>query len=269
MEFGGDSHTFVVCAYKESPFLEGLIKSLERQTVASAILVSTSTPSDFIEGICERHGLDLFINDGESSISHDWNFGYDHAETPLVTIAHQDDRYEPRFVESTLRTANSVDSDVGVFHTDYYEIRDGQRVENNRLLRIKRRLNAHYAKTMLAGKPEAKRKAFRFGNFVCCPSVTLAKNVVGSSVFDTKYRNSCDYRTWLKLAEEGIGFAYVPEKLMGHRIYEESTTSLNIGTSVRAHEDREIMQSLWPRPIANVVFAAYSQSEKSNDVNAT
>lgn len=42
-------HTFVICAYKESPYLEACIRSLKKQTVASAICLATSTPSDYLK----------------------------------------------------------------------------------------------------------------------------------------------------------------------------------------------------------------------------
>ena len=35
-------HSFVICAYKESPFLEECIQSLEKQTVKSTIKMVTS-----------------------------------------------------------------------------------------------------------------------------------------------------------------------------------------------------------------------------------
>ena len=43
-----DKHTFVICAYKESSYLEECIVSLEKQTVKSNILMVTSTPNAFI-----------------------------------------------------------------------------------------------------------------------------------------------------------------------------------------------------------------------------
>ena len=40
------NHTFVICAYKESPYLEECIQSLQAQTVSSQILMVTSTPNE-------------------------------------------------------------------------------------------------------------------------------------------------------------------------------------------------------------------------------
>ena len=51
------NHTFVICAYKESPYLEACIRSLKKQTVASAICLATSTPSDYLKNICEKYDM--------------------------------------------------------------------------------------------------------------------------------------------------------------------------------------------------------------------
>ena len=39
-------HTFVICAYKESAYLEECILSLKQQTVKSNIIMITSTPNN-------------------------------------------------------------------------------------------------------------------------------------------------------------------------------------------------------------------------------
>ena len=48
-----NDHTFAICAYKESPYLEECIKSLKNQTIKSNILIATSTPNDYIKGIAD------------------------------------------------------------------------------------------------------------------------------------------------------------------------------------------------------------------------
>ena len=64
-----DKHTFVICAYKESSFLEECIESLEEQTVTSTIIMVTSTPCDYISNMAQKHGIELYVNDGETGIS--------------------------------------------------------------------------------------------------------------------------------------------------------------------------------------------------------
>ena len=43
------SHTFAVCAYGESPYLEKSIRSVVQQSVKSRVIVCTSTPNEYIE----------------------------------------------------------------------------------------------------------------------------------------------------------------------------------------------------------------------------
>ena len=92
-----DKHTFVICAYKESAFLEECIESLEEQTVTSTIIMVTSTPCDYISNMAQKHGIELYVNDGETGISADWNFGISMAKTQYVTVAHQDDVYRRNY----------------------------------------------------------------------------------------------------------------------------------------------------------------------------
>ena len=65
-------HTFAVCAYKESPYLEKCIESLLSQTVKSNIMIATSTPNNYISSIAEKYELPLIVNPGEGGITQDW-----------------------------------------------------------------------------------------------------------------------------------------------------------------------------------------------------
>ena len=87
------NHTFAICAYKESEYLEKCIKSLENQTVLSEIIMVTHTPSDFLKNIAEKHNIPLYINEGEGGITQDWNFALSKVKTKYATVTHQDDVY--------------------------------------------------------------------------------------------------------------------------------------------------------------------------------
>ena len=69
-------HTFVICAYKESPFLEECIISLKKQRLKSNIIMVTSTPNSYISSLADKYQILLKVNTGESGIVQDWNFGY-------------------------------------------------------------------------------------------------------------------------------------------------------------------------------------------------
>ena len=58
-----NTHTFVICAYKESRYLEACIKSLKGQTIQSNIIIVTSTPNDFISGMADKYNLPYLVNE--------------------------------------------------------------------------------------------------------------------------------------------------------------------------------------------------------------
>ena len=93
------NHTFVICAYKQSQYLEECIKSVLNQNVKSNVIISTSTPNDFIKSMAKKYNLQLFVNKGEKGIGQDWNFGVSKAKTDYVTVAHQDDIYKQNYLE--------------------------------------------------------------------------------------------------------------------------------------------------------------------------
>lgn len=265
--FSPHDHTFVVCAYKENPFLESTIQSIMNQNVLGKVLVSTSTPNPHIEGLAAKYDIPLYVNPEPHGAGADWNYGYDKAQTGLVTMAHQDDIYEPSYLEEVLEAANRYESDeISLVFTDYYEIREGEHIDSNRLLRIKEIMNSPFKHRALNGSKFVKRRVLGFGDSICCPAVTYAKRNLGESVFDTRYKNSCDYKTFVELAGKKGRFVYVPKKVMGHRIYEESATSLNLAEKIRKKEDEEILATLWPAPIARCINAVYAKSEKSNEL---
>ncbi len=56
-----ERHTFAICAYKESPFLEECICSLKNQTQQSLIIMITSTPNEHIKNLVERYNIPLYV----------------------------------------------------------------------------------------------------------------------------------------------------------------------------------------------------------------
>ena len=266
MAYSASDHTFVVCAYKSNPFIGETVESLLRQTVKSRVILSTSTPNDYLQNVCSNFGIEMVVNPHPHLAGDDWNYGYDAAGTPLVTIAHQDDYYAPEFLEKTIAELNRYENDTLIAFTDYFELREEKRVYSNSILRVKRIMNAPLKSSSFNGSKLVQRRILSFGCPICCPAVTFVTQNVGPHPFDTVYKNSCDYKTWVNLASRNGRFVYIPEKLMGHRIYAESATSLNLSENIRKAEDLEILSTLWPRPIAKAINSIYALSEKSNDL---
>ncbi len=71
-----ESHIFVICAYRESPYLEACIKSVMSQNVKSNAIIATSTPCNYIKKMAQKYEIPYFVNEGKGGITQDWNFGY-------------------------------------------------------------------------------------------------------------------------------------------------------------------------------------------------
>lgn len=262
--YTSNDHTFVICAYKENSYLEQTIKSILNQSIKPNVLISTATPNEFISNLAKKYQIPLYINYGKASIADDWNFGYNQANTKLVTIAHQDDYYERDYLKNVLYFLNKSNNMIITF-SDYYEIREGKKCNYNLLLIIKRIMNWGFRVPYMQASKSYRRMILAIGNPIDCPSVVFNKELLKESPFDTKYRNSCDYMTWVKLSSLNGRYIYIPRKLMGHRIYSESETTKNIENNVRKKEDLEIRSLLIPLSIAKIVNKLYALSEKSNN----
>lgn len=263
MIFTGDDHTFVLCAFRESPYLEDCILSLLGQTVKSRILISTSTPNAHIRSMAEKYGLDCFANEGEKGIGGDWNAAYDRAETALITVAHQDDLYEPGYVQTVLQALNQAKDPVIAF-CEYWEKRESGLCCDNRNLKIKSLMLFPLRFRPLQNSRFVRRRILSFGSPICCPSVTYVREKVGAHPFDTKMKCSLDWAQWERLSKRKGAFVYVRERLMQHRIYDGSATTDLIRDSVRSEEDLSMFRKFWPEPIAKRLARLYEASEKSN-----
>ena len=262
MNYLPTDHTFAVCAYKESAFLEECVSSLKAQTIKTNIIIATSTPNSYISSIAQKHNLPVFINTGKSGIAGDWNFALSSADTPLITIAHQDDIYAPQYAEKMLRAVNSLRDPI-LFSCNYGELRNGVKVCSNTLLNIKKVLRVPMR--LFPYSITARRMSLAFGDSICCPSVTYIKDIISAHPFSPDYKAALDWQQWETLSKLKGSFAYCNDYLMFHRIHEESETSRVIGDTGRGGEDYEMFLRFWPKPIARLLAHRYADAEKSND----
>ena len=82
------NHSFVILAYKKSEFLEPCILSLMDQGIKSDIIISTSTPSDFISSLADKYNLPVFVNPEQGGIASDWSFAYKICKTKYINQHH-------------------------------------------------------------------------------------------------------------------------------------------------------------------------------------
>lgn len=263
MSIQKNKHTFVVCAYGESPFLEECIQSLKTQTVKTDIKMATSTPNLHIQNLAEKYQIPLFVNEGEKGLAGDWNFALQQADTALVTLAHQDDLYMPEYAETILKAYRKTKKPI-IFFTDYAELRGNETVNKNKLLFVKRLLLFSLRCEFLQKSRFVRRRILSMGSPICCPSVTLVKSRVSEKLFRNNMKSNIDWQAWEELSKEEGEFVYLAKPLIKHRIHAGSTTSEVLKSSARRQEDIYMYRKFWPKPIAEFIELFYSQNEKSN-----
>jgi glycosyltransferase involved in cell wall biosynthesis len=256
-------HTFVICAYRESPFLEACIQSLKAQSVPSRIIMVTSTPNDLINALAQRYEIPLYVNEGEGGITQDWNFGYAKADTPLITIAHQDDVYLEDYTSRMIAAVERAHHPL-IYFSDYGELREDTPVLQNRLLRVKRLMLAPLKVKRMQTSRWMRRRILSLGSPICCPAVTYVRDALPPVVFQKGFRSCEDWEAWEKLSKLPGAFVYDPEVLMYHRIHAGSETSAIIGDNARSGEEYQMFCKFWPKPIAKLLVRAYAGGQKSN-----
>ena len=255
-----NNHTWVICAYGESEFLEACILSLRAQTIRSKIICYSSTPLDSIRQLCQTYEIPFYTKEG-GGIGKDWNNALSFVDSQYATIAHQDDYYEPTYLEAVLQKIEQF-KDVLIAYTDYFEEKNGVKVLANKNLKIKT-----FMLKVLNIMPAShfwRNRVLALGNPISCPAVTYNLARIKEFRFDEKMRVSLDWYAWYKISGYKGRFAFISEKLMCHRIHEESETTKTISDNTRTKEDLYMYQLFWPKWIAKLINRAYIKSQDSN-----
>lgn len=255
-----NNHTWVICAYGESEFLEACILSLRAQTIRSKIICYSSTPLDSIRQLCQTYEIPFYTKEG-GGIGKDWNNALSFVDSQYATIAHQDDYYEPTYLEAVLQKIEQF-KDVLIAYTDYFEEKNGVKILANKNLKIKT-----FMLKVLNIMPAShfwRNRVLALGNPISCPAVTYNLARIKEFRFDEKMRVSLDWYAWYKISEYKGRFAFIFEKLMCHRIHEESETTKTISDNTRTKEDLYMYQLFWPKWIAKLINRAYIKSQDSN-----
>lgn len=258
------SHSFLVPAYQQSPYLRDCLASLSQQTRPSPILVSTSTPFPGLQELVDEYGARLYLHGPNKGIAHDWNEGLRHVQTDWVTIAHQDDIYLPAYAKTVMDAIGRAKEPLLAF-SDYAEITEGGSIRRGtRLLRIKQALlKLAFLGRTTVGDRWSKLNALRFGSPIPCPAVTLRTHT-GQPHFEDGFKLNMDWAAWIRKANEPGSFVWVKKELMLHRIHSQSETTEGILSGTRKQEDLQILQRLWPRPIARMITSTYGTAYQSN-----
>lgn len=251
-------HAFVVCAYKESPYLETCVKSLMAQTRKTQVIMCTSTPCEYIDNIAEKYGLKLYVRDGESDIQEDWNFACEEVDADWVTVAHQDDIYNKHYAEYILKAIEKSPDSLIAF-SDYRPILHGK-VSMNLNCRLRRILRFPMKSRVLSNIRFFKKACLAFGNSICCPAVTYHKAIIDGPIFTSPLKFSLDWDTYLKYARQKGRFLYVDKPLAYYRIHNKATTMDFINNETRQLDDIYMFNQFWPEWVTKIIMKIYQNA---------
>ena len=246
-------HTFAICAYKESPYLEEMIKSIMNQTIKTNVLIATSTPNKHIEGLAKKYNIPLFIKDGKPDIQGDWNFAVSNAKTELVTVAHQDDIYDKDYSKYILE--NYTGKELLLTTDNYYYINN--KSVDNKNLKLKRILKLPLKIPVLKNVRWIRKMTLSLGNTVQCPSATYNTKLIKGDIFTSDLKFGLDWDTFLKIYKMKGKIKYIPKKLMSFRISDESTTKKSMENDLRYKEDNIMFNKFWPKFITKLIMKFY------------
>ena len=246
-------HTFSICAYKESPYLEECIKSLLNQTVKANIIICTSTPNNHIKSLANKYKLKYYTRKGPSDIEDDWNFAISKCQTELVTVAHQDDIYDEKYLEYILK--NYTKKELIIFTNNYYY--KNNKIKKDKNQTIKSILKLPLKINVLANIRFIRKLSLSFGNSINCPSVTYNLGLLTQPIFTSDLRFALDWDTFLKIFSLKGKIKYISKKLVFYRIHEEAESNNFIKNHQREKEDLIMFEKIWPHFIAKLIMKVY------------
>ena len=262
-------HTFAVCAYKDSPYLEECLRSVTSQTVKSEVICCTSTPSSYIRELTARYQVPLYVRDGASNIREDWMFAYGKAQGRFVTIAHQDDRYRSDYAEKLLKAWKKY-PDLLLFASDYLTIRMTEKEGEmkaipesfNMVWLVKKILRLPLRFHFLADRTWIKRSSVWFGNSICCPSCTYNKEQIGDDMFHSEYDFALDWDNLYELAGKKGRFICSEKPLIAYRVHAAATTKACIEDSRRPADEMAMFRKMWPDWMVKILMHFYRKAYK-------
>ena len=262
-------HTFAVCAYKDSPYLEECLRSVTSQTVKSEVICCTSTPSSYIRELTARYQVPLYVRDGASNIREDWMFAYGKAQGRFVTIAHQDDRYRSDYAEKLLKAWKKY-PDLLLFASDYLTIRMTEKEGKmkaipepfNMVWLVKKILRLPLRFHFLADRTWIKRSSVWFGNSICCPSCTYNKERIGDDMFHSEYDFALDWDNLYELAGKKGRFICSEKPLIAYRVHAAATTKACIEDNRRRADEMAMFRKMWPDWMVKILMHFYRKAYK-------
>ena len=251
-------HTWAICAYKDSPYLESCIKSVLGQSIKSKVEVYTSTPSDYINSLATKYDIPVYTH-VSGSIGSDWNFAYDSVTTEYVTLAHQDDIYGRDYLANVMRAADRY-KDMSIYTCSSLTIKEKKLEKFGLVDAIKHILRMALCINSINHIRLVKRLSLSFGNPIICPSCTYNKRLCGDHIFNEEYKFILDWDMLFNMAGKTGRFVYDSMPHMLYRVHKGAATAECIKDNTRINEELSMFHRVLPKGFADIIAKIYRSS---------
>ena len=231
--------TFAIPCRDAGPFLRPLLESLLGQTRQDfeLLLVDDGSRDDSVGLAREVAGSRVRVHRNETprGIGGNWNRCVELVATPFFCLAHQDDVYEPRYLELLL-AALQARPHAALAHCRACAMDAGGSAFES----LAERFKEHFWKRDPGQDRAAHYARLWSGNFLCCPTVLYRTEAVRKAgPFRTDLRFALDWEYWFRLLRHGYGIVDVPELLMHYRRHAAAATAS--ATADRSRFDEELL----------------------------
>lgn len=219
------------------PLLQSLLAQTERDVALLLVDDASSDGSARLAREVAGDRITVHENAQALGIGGNWNRCVELVTTPFFCLAHQDDVYEPRYLERML-AALRARPDAGFAHCRAVAVDASGVAFASPAERFKDHFWQH-----APGEDRAAHYARLWrGNFVCCPSVLYRTDAVRAvGTFRAELRFALDWDYWFRTLRAGRGIVDVDELLLHYRRHEDAASTVATADRSRFAEELQVL----------------------------
>ena len=232
-------HVIIPC-YNGENYITETLNSIFNQSYTQFILTviddhSKDNSLSLLQGITDSR-LCIIQNKEQLTITQNFNNCVRHSQTDLFCIMHQDDVYEPNYLEEMVEAMNTH-KETAIAHCDFFTIDEAGSKIIDFKYELKRQLffkETEY--TFLDYMDEY--KMLMMGDYIICPSVMYRRSIFESiGYFDDQYLQVEDWDFYIRILLNQNKILRVNKRLFNYRIHKKTKSQELVKNLVKYKEE--------------------------------
>lgn len=235
------SVTVVVPVFNGAAHLREMIRSVLAQTTTGFRFVCIDDAStDGSAGIAEEEGVEVLRNPARLGLAGNWNRAVEVSDTAYLVIAHQDDVYDPRFLE-TMAPLIEAHPRALIAHSRVQYVDEHGRPMDSAAARFKETFWPPEDPYERDGADEM--TALLRGNYIICPATIFRREAMDRiGRFNERYRFVTDWEYWMRGVLAGASVAGTASRLLGWRRHSGTATASHALMLSRFEEEIALLE---------------------------